>query len=116
MSVTPAFIGSETTVKQPLALWLGRGPGWEVSRVTVSDEGQVSIIPAEDFQTYRGGISKAPFFRDQNTPASALTIPQTSNGDQLIGTAFAVELRFVGPGKCRLLNATMFYIDMTPTN
>lgn len=116
LSITPAFIGNETTVKQPQALWVGRGPGWEVSRVTVSDEGQVSIIPAEDFETYRGGVSKAPFFKDQNTPASALTIPQLSNGDQLIGTAFAVELRFVGTGRCRLLNATMFYIEVTPTN
>jgi hypothetical protein len=116
VSVTPAFVGSETMLKQPTVLWLGRGGGWEVSRVTASDEGQLSRIPAGDFQTLRGKVSKAPFYKDSNTPHSPLTLPTLSNGDPLMATAFAVELRFVGPGRCRMLNATMFYLDVTPTN
>ena len=84
--------------------------------VTASDEGQLSKIPAVEFKTQRGKISTAPFYRDTNTPSYALTAPTLSNGDPLIATAFAVEMRFVGTGRCRLLNATMYYMDMTPTN
>lgn len=119
------FIGDETELKVPLYLWLARGVSnsleWEVASVTTSDGNQLSLIPAGDFKTVRGAVSKAAFLRDKNTPATALTLQPLSNGDQLEATAFVVELVHVGvdaqgnQAECLLINAALFYDPVPET-
>lgn len=107
------FVGDEFEMKIPRTIWIARSTAnaqeWEVASVTTSDGNQLSLIPAQDIRTRRGGIAQAGFNRDMNTPATALTLQPLSNGDPLEATAFVVELVHVGTGECLLVNATLFY-------
>ena len=73
------------------------------------------MIPKEDFDTQRGGISRGNFFADKNTPSYNVTDPTLSNGDPLMGTAFVVRLQYDGDEEPALINATLFYSNVTPT-
>ncbi len=118
LSIDIPFIGSELVLKTPQYIWVSRGPAnklaWSAPLVR-TDDGQVSMIPKEDFDTQRGGISRGNFFADKNTPSYNVTDPTLSNGDPLMGTAFVVRLQYDGDEEPALINATMFYSNVTPT-
>ena len=118
LSIDIPFIGSELVLKTPQYIWVSRGPAnkkaWSAPLVR-TDDGQVSMIPKEDFDTQRGGISRGNFFADRNTPSYNVTDPTLSNGDPLMGTAFVVRLQYDGDEEPALINATLFYSNVTPT-
>lgn len=118
LSIDIPFIGSELVLKTPQYIWVSRGPAnklaWSAPLVR-TDDGQVSMIPKEDFETLRGGISRGNFYADSNTPSYNVTAPTLSNGDPLMGTAFVVRLEYDGDGEPALINATLFYSNVTPT-
>ena len=117
LSIDIPFIGSELVLKTPQYIWVSRGPAnklaWSAPLVR-TDDGQVSMIPKEDFDTQRGGISRGNFFADKNTPSYNVTDPTLSNGDPLMGTAFVVRLQYDGDEEPALINATLFYSNVTP--
>lgn len=111
LEVHVPFNDDETVLKNPLAIWLARGKGWD-SPMVRDDGTQRSVIPLQDFTTRRGDVSKAPLWRDSNTP---LTQNPLSGGDQLEATAFVVVLRHQGSEECYLVNAVLYYKPVDET-